>query len=214
MEKYLGSLATEASHEKFIDHGIRSPKGKLENVFSREMETPKASVYYELNGELTYTSENRLMVKMICELLNKRYLETVRESEGGSYGVSVRPSISKIPYEYFKIKINFDCDPKKVERLSRIIIEQMDQLVKQGPVGTDLESIKQNMIKNRKEHEITNRFWQGNLVHSLMTGEDIMTGEDYCKMIERVSEKQLQKFARKIFKEADLVKLTMKPAEK
>lgn len=214
LEKYLGSLTTKASHEKFVDRGIRAPKGKFENSFEREMETPKATVYYELNGELAYTSQNRLMVKMICELLNKRYLETVRESEGGSYGVSVRPSISKIPYENFKIKISFDCDPKKEEHLSNIIVQQMEELVKNGPVNVDLESIKQNMLKMRRENEITNRFWLGNLVHSLMSGEEIMNGEEYCKMIEEVSDKQVQKFAKKIFKKADVVKVTMTPAEK
>ncbi|MBN2597450.1 MAG: insulinase family protein [Marinifilaceae bacterium] len=214
LKKYLGSLTTKASHEKFVNHDIRAPKGKFENAFVREMETPKATVYYELNGEMPYTAKNRLMVKMICELLNKRYLETVRESEGGSYGVSVRPSISKIPYENFKIKISFDCDPQKEERLSAIIIQQMDQLVKQGPVSTDLESIRQNMLKKRSENEITNRFWQGNLVHSLMSGEEIMTGEEYCKMLEGVTDKQVQKFAKKIFKIADVVKVTMTPEKK
>lgn len=214
LEKYLGSLRTKASHEKYVDHGIRAPKGKFENSFVREMETPKATVYYELNGELTYNPENRLMVKMICELLNKRYLETVRESEGGSYGVSVRPSSSKIPYENFKIKISFDCDPKKEEHLSKIIIQQMDELAKKGPVKVDLESIKQNMLKKRSESEITNRFWLGNLVHSLMSSEDIMSGEEYREMVEEVSDKQVQKFAKKIFKKADVAKVTMTPAEK
>lgn len=211
LEKYLGSLETKSSQERYVDHHIRAPKGDFVNFFTRQMETPKATVYYELNGKLTYNSENRLLVKMICELLNKRYLEIVRESEGGSYGVSVRPSISKIPYEHFKIKISFDCDPQKKERLSNIVTQQMDLLVKNGPVSIELMNVKQNMLKMRKEQEITNRFWQGNLVHSLMSGEVILSSQEYSRMVEEISEKQLKKFAKRIFRKADTIKVIMSP---
>lgn len=56
-------------------------------------------------------------MSFLTQSLDKVYLESVREKEGGSYGVSVYGQLSRYPNddEAF-LQIYFDTDPAKRER--------------------------------------------------------------------------------------------------
>ncbi|MEI7503026.1 MAG: pitrilysin family protein, partial [Paludibacter sp.] len=83
---YLGGLKSSKLTEKFTDNNIRSPKGKVENDFSKEMKVKKASNFILYNASVPYNMTNRTTLTAIGSILNIRYLESIREKEGGSYG--------------------------------------------------------------------------------------------------------------------------------
>ena len=207
--KYIGGLAGNKTKEKWTDHGIRPPKGNTKNEFEREMETPKASVFFELTGSVDYSPKNRILAKTIGELLNKRYLETVRESEGGSYGVGVAATVLMIPYEYYRLRIFFDCDPKKEPKLSQIILDEIKKIANEGPNKSDLDKIKNNLIKTRKEQMETNKYWSRALINSQITKEPIQDADGFRNLVNTISEEEIKQFATEIFNKKDLVKVKM-----
>ena len=213
MDKYLGSLPSTGVSEKWVNHHMDTPKGVTVNEFPRQMQTPKVTAYYSLSGKLKYNIENSMMMKIVSELLNKRYLETIREKEGGSYGVGVWPSVSRIPEQKFGLSISFDCDPNKKVRLLQIVDEEIQKLAHQGPVAEDLDKIKKNLLKNRSESMRTNGFWLSLIKQNLMDDQPILTQSDYEQMVSSFSEKRIKNFAKKIFKKTDIVKVVMVPSE-
>jgi zinc protease len=107
VETYIGGIAPDQRKETWKDNNVRPPKDDAENRFNIPMEIKKATVFVNYNNEFKYTAENLAYVKAIRYILSLRYTETIREEQGGSYGVSVRVSTSKYPYEGFKLSMKF-----------------------------------------------------------------------------------------------------------
>ncbi len=211
IKRYVGNLSSSNRTENWVNHNIKPEKGVSYKMVEREMEVAKATVYYSIYKDVKYSFNTRTYVRVIAELLSKRYLETIREEEGGSYGVSVRPSISKRSYEHATITMNFDCDPEKRERLSEIMKDEITSLIKNGPVVDDLNEIKKNYLKSREESENKNNFWLSVIKGSLMNDEPITNNAGYVKMVNDVTAKGVQKFAKKLFKGYDAIEVVMSP---
>ncbi|MGQ1785457.1 M16 family metallopeptidase [Saccharicrinis sp. GN24d3] len=211
IKKYIGNLSSTNRTENWVDHNVKPAKGATFREVKREMEVPKATVYFSMYNDVKYNFNTRTYVRVIAELLSKRYLETIREEEGGSYGVSVRPSISKRNYEHATITMNFDCDPEKREKLTRIMKDEITNMVKNGIKIDDLNEIKKNYIKSREESVEQNSFWLSVIQGSLMNEEPITDTEGFNKMVNDITAKRVQKFAKKLFKGYDSVEAAMLP---
>ncbi len=211
IKKYIGNLSSSSRTETWVNHHVKPAKGASQRVIERQMEVPKSTVYYSLYKNVDYNLKTRTYVRVIADLLNKRYLETIREKEGGSYGVSVRPSISKRPYEHASIAMNFDTDPEKRARLIEIMKQEIVNLAKNGPILNDLNEIKKNFLKSREEAEDQNGFWLSVLEGSLTNNEPIASTDEYNKMINDISAKSIKKYAKMLFKDYDSVQVVMNP---
>ena len=117
IETYLGSLPTINRNETWKDNNVRYPEGKVKTVIEKELETAKNSIYVNYNGNFEYELENRLLLQAIKHVLDIRYTKSIREEEGGTYGVGVWNTSTEYPYESFSLNIKFDCDPEKSEKL-------------------------------------------------------------------------------------------------
>lgn len=128
IETYLGGLPTIHRTENFRDTKMDIRKGKYTNVFSKKLETPLASVLIIASGKCEYTLKNDVLMSFLTQSLDKVYLESVREKEGGSYGVSVYGQLSRYPNddEAF-LQIYFDTDPAKREKMTQIIMNELQR---------------------------------------------------------------------------------------
>ncbi len=211
IKKYVGSLSSTNRSETWVNHNVQPADGYTFRSVERSMEVKKATVSYTLFSDVKYNLETRVYVRAISSLLSKRYLETIREQEGGTYGVGVRPAISKHPDEQAIIRMKFDCDPEKRERLTKIMKDEIENMLKNGVDEEDLKEIKKSNLKNREEAEHQNSFWMNVIQGSLMNDEPITDTEGYNKMVESMSAKSVQKFARKLFKDTDIIEVVMVP---
>ncbi len=161
---WLGGLEGGNAGETFTDYGTRAPKGKVKNYFNREMEIKTASNRIEYTGAMEYTLANRLNMNVIGEILSTRYLESIREKEGGSYGVGVAGYASNLPVESAKLLMQFDTDPLKQKKLISIIHKEVDQIIAQGPRADDLHKVKQNLLKDYAQNLEENRWWHNTVL--------------------------------------------------
>ena len=213
IEKYIGSIKGNGAVEKFADHNVGPAKGNSKLHFDKKMEIPKATVYANLSGELKYSLLNKLCVKAVEQLLSKRYLATVREEEGGSYGVGVRAVLNRVPKNEFSLFLKFDCDPVKQEKLLEIVWKEIYDLKDGKVVSKDLNEIKQNLIKMRKEDVVQNKFWMEAIVTSLKTDKEFVNDEEFEKIVNSINEKMIAKVAKKMFKKMNTTEVIMRPAE-
>ncbi len=208
--KYLGNLSTEKTNENWVDRKVRMPQGKVQNIFEREMQIPKTTVFLALRNKMKYNAETRLYTQVVSELLSKRYLETIREQEGGTYGVSVGPSVRKRPYENAGVSIYFDCGPQKQERLRELVFKEIETIT-QTIDEDDLHEIKKNYMKDRVEAEKENSFWLNMIRGSVMNESPILSMADYTAMIEAINAEKVKKFAKKLLKNHNSVEIVMNP---
>ena len=211
IEKYIASIpAVKSEKERYIDHGISSPQKDVYKYFERELETTKSTVYINLhNKKYSFNTENNLYARIIARLLKKRYLEEIREKEGGSYFVNAYTKTIKHPNEEIQLIIQFDCEPSNTVKLKKIALEEIQQLIKGNVSEEDLEKVKNSFIKSEKEQINTLNYWHSMLYYYTYDGRTRPTYDDYRDFVNSISSESVIKMARKFFKNAVKVEVIM-----
>ena len=215
IQKYIGNITSNpALKENYVDHNIAPKKGKTEVHFTRPMEVAKTTVYLNLTGKIEYSKENALSMYVIGEILSKRFLQTIREEEGGSYGVNVGGNLEIIPKPTFSLALTFDCNPDKEEKLMQIVWKELNDL-KSNPVNAnDLEDIKKALLKNREESLKTNSFWNNTLYNNSLNQIPFLQDEEYKNSISKINQKTIQQFSKHVLDSSSSVEVIMSPESK
>jgi len=208
---YLGGLKSKKETEKFTDNNIRKPKGKVNNVFEKEMKIKKASNFILYSGSLPYTINNRTAMTAIGSILSIRYLESIREKEGGSYGVGVRGGINNTPVDEATLLMQFDTDPLKQAKLISIIYSEVDEIVAKGPRVDDLQKVKENMLKKYTEDLAENGWWQSAVQRFYQDKLNLV--DDYKASVDALTPEVIQSTLKNIVSQGNVLEVVMKPAE-
>ncbi len=79
IETYLGGLPAINRQETFRNNHVDIRKGAYRNVFTKELETQKATVVILNSGQCAYTPENLIRMSMFSQILVIMYTASVRE---------------------------------------------------------------------------------------------------------------------------------------
>lgn len=211
ISKYLGSVAANNKQEKYIDHKTGMTKGVAKEKLVREMNVPKTSIYIHLeNKQVAFSDKKQIMAYMVSQLLDKRYLEKIREDEGGSYGVQVASSLSKSPSPIFSLKINFDCNPEKEAKLLQIVYDELNTIVKQDVDAKNLSDIKQDLIKSNQQNIKSNSYWLSTIIDQVKTKGHFVSSAAYENLINSISVKDIKQYTNEVLTDANKVEVIMK----
>ena len=150
-------------------------------------------------------------MEMIGRVLSTRYLESIREREGGSYGVGCGGWMDRLPVERAVLVMQFDTDPEKQERLMQIIHEEVMNIVENGPLATDLQKEKESMLKDYRENIEKNWWWGNAIKNHLKYGENLLT--DYVPAVERITAESVQNLLRQLVEAGNMFEVVMSPAK-
>lgn len=213
-EKYIGSIPSTYRKEKWIDRKIRGPKGKVEKEIFIPLETPKSTVLISFEKEMKYNVKESYIINVLGDILTTRYTKTIREEQGGTYGVGVRGSAAREPYSSYTMMMQFDCQPEKAAELKPLIYKEVDDVIANGVTEEELSKVVKNTLKEEEQQKAHNDYWLSTLVTYYKTGvnyDDPKNNEDILKGL---TPKDIQKFAKKMFNGANVMDLTFSPSEK
>ena len=208
---YLGGLKSEKLVENYVDNGIRQPNGKVNNYFTKEMQINKASNYVLYSAAIPYNLQNQVTMGAIGNILSIRYLESIREKEGGSYGVSVSGSLSKIPLSQASLRMQFDTDPDKQAHLLEIIHAEIAEIVENGPRPDDLQKVKENLLKKYAEDLEENSWWRNTI--TTYYRHNINLVDDYKNVVNSLSQESVQSLLKEISNQGNTIQVVMLPQE-
>lgn len=211
VEKYLGSLKSENRKETWRDNKVRGPKGKTEKVIEIALETPKSTVITNFSKDMKYSVANNIYSSILEGVLDLRYTENIREKEGGTYGVSVQSSSVREPYQNYSMTMSFDCDPAKADHLKSLIYAEIEKIQKEAPTQEEINKVVSNMKKNREQSKNHNGYWMSAIYSYYVSGINPADPKNFEEIIDKVTTKDIQKFAQTLFKGADVVDLTFMP---
>ena len=209
--QWLGGLKThKCIKEEVIDRHVRVAPGIQKNYFSRPMETTTASNRIQYTSyDMPYTMANDLNMEIIGRILSTRYLESIREREGGSYGVGTYGYMAPLPTPRAGLIMQFDTDPKKQTRLMEIIHEEIQTIVENGPLASDLQKEKESMLKDFQEDLEKNTFWRSTLYMYYMYG--INEVRDYKAAVEAITAETVQATLKELLKAGNMFEVVMFP---
>lgn len=208
-ETYLASLPSINRNENWKDNNVRYPEGKLTKVIEKELETQKNTIFINVNGDFEYNLENRLLLQTIKHVLDIRYTETIREEEGGTYGVGVGANTSEYPIEDFGLNISFDCAPANADKLKAIVFEEIEKIKTEGPSEIDLNKAKENFLKNRENALKENGFWSNSIEFNLKHNENILDHDKYNETVNAITAEKVQKTAKKWLSQGNVIEIIL-----
>ena len=207
---WLGGLKTSKKRESAVDDKVRVAEGDQKNYFTREMETKTASNRIQYTSyDIPYTLPNDLNMEMIGRILSTRYLESIREREGGSYGVGCAGRMNRRPVASAQLIMQFDTDPEKQKKLMGIIHEEVMTIVENGPLAKDLQKEKESMLKDFEEDLEKNSYW--NTILNEYYNYNINYVEEYKAAVEAITAETVQSTLKKLVDAGNVFEVVMLP---
>ena len=210
VEKYIGSLPTSKKVEyAVVDDGVRTAKGEVTNDFRTPMQQPKVSVRLNYTGAIENNAKNRLIVDLLGRALDSRYMVSIREEKGGTYGVGVSGSIDKYPVETYQLSIGFDTNEALADELIEICDAEIRKIAEEDPLADDIAKSKEFLQKNYNNVLESNNGWISAI--SRYYDEGYNYKDEYLGILESVTADDVKAFAQKLLDDGNRTLVVMRP---
>jgi zinc protease len=210
-EKYIGSLTNLPRKETWVDRKIEWPKGKTVREIEIPLEVKKSTVVVNYMAKMNYSPEQNMLLSVFRDILNLRYIEEIREKEGGTYGVRVSANSSKFPKEDKSLNLTFDTDPDRALQMKAIIYREIDKIAQNGPTSEDLNKVVESLLKNREQSKLHNSYWLQALNTWYTYDINTTSPENYENILNKMTTADIQKFVQSFLAKADVVDIIFKP---
>ena len=149
---------------------------------------------------------------MLEQAMSMLYTESVREDEGGAYGVPVSASLTDYPEEIATVQIQLPTAPDKMDRMMQVVYNGIEKVCAEGPSEDYLQKIKEYMIRSHAENLKKNNYWMNQMINLTRYKIDYVTG--YDEAVQSVTTADLKELAQKIFKSGNRLVVGMKTPQK
>jgi zinc protease len=212
VETYLASIPSDGTKESFKDMKRYYVKKPVKKTIDIPMVTPKAKVQIEYHNNMDYTYENETMMRAVTNILDRRFTETVREDEGGTYGVYTNGNISFEPIEEYNYLITFTCDPERVEELKGVVYDEINKLTSADVEGHYIEEFKKAYAKKRSEDLKDNFSWV-NMLSMYDENGVYPYAPKMDSLVENITKDQVVAFAKSVFTDDVKMEVVFLPEE-
>jgi zinc protease len=211
LEKYIGGLPSIKRKETWKDVTPGFPKGLLVVDVPKNSE-PQSSVAMVWKGDFKWNDKDRQGFSMLMNILAIKCRESMREDQGGVYGVSVNGSASKLPKPKYTIQSTWGCNPENITKLTQTVLDEMGKIKKDGPTDIDLNKVKETLIRERETRLKENGFWISALQNFYLNGDKLRSLEEYKVFVNSITGEDIKVIANKYLNTASYVQVALTPA--
>lgn len=194
---YIASLPA-GEKENWTDIGVTRPSGKVERTVHRGIE-PKSSVSINFYGKAEYTAQENMDMQSLMKLMQIKLRESLREEQGGTYGVGCNGFIARIPKVESSINVSFGCGPENVQSLTAAAFAEIEKVKQNGCSEEDLVKIRENFKREREIALSENSYWLQRLLNRGMYSDEIMTQKEFDDYYTNLDSDDLKNLAIRFF---------------
>jgi zinc protease len=210
VKKYLAGLPATGTEERWVDHGIRPPKGALKETIQKGHDQ-KSLVATIFSGPMKWSFRERHYLRSMLTALNIRLREVVREDLGGTYVISARPSMTQFPEPEYQIIVSFGCDPDQADTLVAAAMAEIKTLQTDLVDDLVLTKIKEGQRRARETDLERNPFWLDVLTSYAWNGEDPLILLAFDDSVDALTKEDIREAARRYFGTPNVAKFTLVP---
>ena len=212
VEKYIGSIAKGKKADQVNkDNIISIIKGKVDETVKIAMETPKSTVLQVYTAYMPVDTKTEVALEVANYVLDMIYTKTIREDEGGTYGVGTAMVGQREPEERVVIQISFDTNPEQAPKLRELAIKCLKELAENGPELEKFNMAIENFKKNIPETRISNSYWMSNISEYLDHGYDY--DAEYEAAVNSVTPEDVKAVLQAVLAQNNLIEITSAPKE-
>jgi len=195
VEKYLGSLPSLHRQETGKDVGVRTPSEVVVKRVEKGVE-PKSMSAIVFSGPFEYNQTNRVAIRAMSEILQRRLLEIIREELSGTYGITANPSYQRLPNPEYSITVSFGSAPDRTEGLVKRVFEEIEAFKNNGPTDEQLADERETLLREFETNSKQNGYLLSQLSARYEAGDDpagIWQVPDYYKKLDKAAIQQAAK---------------------
>jgi zinc protease len=212
VEKYIASLPGSNYKETWKDVGIRYPGGKIDKLIRKGKEN-KASVRIFFTGNTVYDEMDELQIGQLCKVMAIRLREILREDAGGVYGVGVNGGINREPVVSYSISIQFGCAPENVDKLVKMVMEEINKTKTHGAASVNVEKIIAEQTRSLENDVKENSYWRYQLEQAFFRKGNPVAILSARDKIKKLTVARTQTLANRYFDESNMARFVLLPEE-
>ena len=211
VEKYIGSLPTgkRASNWEKADKGIVS--GKVVDDFKTEMTTPQTTVMVVYSADTRYDARILAALDIVQYILDMRYVTSLREEEGGTYGASTATGLQRRPAGKALVQTMFNCNPAKADLLRELAAKGIRDLANEGPTDEEFTQAILNLRKNLPESRISNNYWANQIENWIDYAEDGDTLRETALLL--VTKEDVKNITKAMVESGNFIEVIQRPTK-
>ena len=182
-----------------------------DNTLRVQLQTPKQTVFQVFSAYMPVTTKDMVTLKVANYVLDMIYTKTIREKEGGTYGVGSSLSASRAPYDRVTFMVQFDTNPEQAPKLSGLTVKYLNELAQNGPTAEEFAMAMENIQKNLPESRITNSYWQSALTLNHEFGIDY--DAEYEAALKSVTPEDVKTLMQAVLAQGNFIQIMLAPAE-
>ena len=198
LETYIGGLPATEKENKFTDEGLRPISGPAE-LKIKKGENKRSQVNLIFAGEAEVEPLQTQKLDALCEVLNIKIMEILREKMGGIYSVNINPKLNKRPYSHYNISIEFTCGEENIDKLVSALLDIIRDLRENGVDKKYKDYVKTMMAKHHAGQMLTNEYWLKSLSQSWIDDMPSAWIESYNTDLMEISSSDLKQTAIQYF---------------
>ena len=210
VEQYLASLPATGRKETWKNVGITPPTGIVEKVVRAGIE-PKSQVDVVFPGAMPDDVASRVGLDALAVVLETRLREKLREGLGGTYGVQVEATATRIPEPRYSVTIDFGCDPARVEELVAALFREIEALRESGPSGKDVNDAREALLRRHESILAENGRLAAAIAGAYEHAEDVGVFFGLPEQYSRLTAAFVQEAARRYLDPRRYVRVTLLP---
>ncbi len=209
--KYIASLPGGKKGSKFIDRKEDIVNGNVVKDEAMVMETPKSTVLQVYTADMPYSVKNEVLLDIAKLYLDMVYVETLRESEGGTYGAGVATVCSREPKDVAILQVVFETNPESAEKLSKLAVEGVQKIITEGIPADKFDMILKNVQKNIPQDRISNGYWGSVLQKYVEFGDNY--DSEYEKAVNTATPEAVVEAVKRLVDADNFIQLIVSPQE-
>ena len=198
LEKFIASLPSTPYLPSFKDNGVDIIAGTHTFEYKKG-ENQKSLIIDVTHGPIPYTEDLELQTGIVGDILTIRLLEEVREKMGAIYGGTYVANIDRFPVSRYQVATQLQCGPENVTPILTKLNELVHEIKENGPSDVNLSKAKAAILEKRKEMLKTNSYWNMKLIGMIYWGNNVDRFLDLNNVINKITVKDIQETARKLF---------------
>jgi zinc protease len=219
---YIGTLPTIEREENWADEGVYYPTGVIEETVYAGLE-PKSLTNIFFTGVPPESTDGDDEVSdreqsgraralgAMTSILEVRLREVLREDLGGTYGVSVRGNLSRVPHPEYAISISFGSDPERAEELVSFVTAEIEKLKESGPTEQEVANVKAQMRRSFETNSRENGYWLSRLVSVYQGDGDPTEIDDYLESVDALTLDAVHEAANTYIDFSNFIRVTLMP---
>jgi zinc protease len=134
---------------------------------------PRSQVSIVFSGAFQNDEMHRLVARTMGETLAGNLQRTLREDLGGTYGVGVTTNFTRNPSAEYRVKIEFSCDPARMETLITNAFRVIDEFKRIGPGEQQVADARLALVRDFETNSGRNDYLLNRIMGKYESGEPL-----------------------------------------